>query len=131
MHAESQVRIPLVTGGKTVHDVTQDVCSRVEEKPSRLWLMAMAISLALLSVGAYAVYLLLWNGIGMWGLNKTVPQEKDVTSGFIIGSIFFAYPSGRDTCQYSIDLDHFSGCLSSIAPPVQRIPWQRIMHTAN
>ncbi len=80
MHAESEVRIPLVTGGKTVHDVTQDVCSRVEEKPTKLWMMAMAISLAMLAVGAYAVYLLLWNGIGMWGLNKTVGWAWDITN---------------------------------------------------
>ncbi len=80
MHAESEVRIPLVTGGKTVHDVTQDICSRVEEKPTKLWMMAMAISLALLAVGAYAVYLLLWNGIGMWGLNKTVGWAWDITN---------------------------------------------------
>ncbi len=80
MHAESEVRIPLVTGGKTVHDVTEDICSRVEEKPTKLWMMAMAVSLALLAVGAYAVYLLLWNGIGMWGLNKTVGWAWDITN---------------------------------------------------
>ena len=80
MHAESEVRIPLVTGGKTVHDVTEDICSRVEQKPTRLWMIAMAISLALLSVGAYAVYLLLWNGVGMWGLNKTVGWAWDITN---------------------------------------------------
>ena len=80
MHAESEVRIPLITGGKTNHDVTNDICSRVEEKPSRLWMMAMAISLALLSIGAYAVYLLLWNGVGMWGLNKTVGWAWDITN---------------------------------------------------
>lgn len=80
MHAESEVRIPLVTGGKTVHDVTEDICKRVEEKPTRLWMIAMSISLALLAVGAYAVYLLLWNGIGMWGLNKTVGWAWDITN---------------------------------------------------
>ncbi len=80
MHAESEVRIPLVTGRKRVHDVTQDICSRVEDKPNRLWMIAMVISLALLSVGAYAVYLLLWKGIGMWGLNKTVGWAWDITN---------------------------------------------------
>lgn len=80
MHAESEVRIPLVTGGKTMHDVTEDICSRVEQKPTKLWMVAMAISLALLSVGLYAVYLLLWNGVGMWGLNKTVGWAWDITN---------------------------------------------------
>jgi molybdopterin-containing oxidoreductase family membrane subunit len=80
MHAESEVRIPLVTGGKTIHDVTNDICSRVEEKPTKLWMMAMAISLGFLFVGLYAVYLLLWNGVGMWGLNKTVGWAWDITN---------------------------------------------------
>jgi len=78
--AESVVRQPLVTGGKTLHDVTADISGRVEEKPSKLWMMAMAVSLGLLAVGLYAVYLLLWEGIGMWGLNKTVGWAWDITN---------------------------------------------------
>ena len=46
MHAESEVRIPLVTGGKTVHDVSEDIAGRVEERPSITWMLAMAVSLA-------------------------------------------------------------------------------------
>jgi len=78
--AESAIREPLITGGKTLHDVTVDIVGRVEEKPSPLWMMAMAVSLALLAVGLYAVYLLLWHGIGMWGLNKTVGWAWDITN---------------------------------------------------
>ena len=78
--AESVVRDPLITGGKTLHDITEDIVSRVEQKPSPLWLMAMAVSIALLTVGLYAVYLLLWNGIGEWGLNKTVGWAWDITN---------------------------------------------------
>ena len=50
MTSESVIREPLVTGGKTVHDVTEDISRRVEEKPTRLWMIAMAISLGLLAV---------------------------------------------------------------------------------
>jgi len=42
--------------------------------------LAMTISLGLLSVGAYTVFLLLWEGIGMWGLNKTVGWAWDITN---------------------------------------------------
>ena len=80
MHAESEIRIPLVTGGKTLHDVTEDVSSRVEEKPTKLWMFAMVISLSLLTIGLYAVYILLWEGIGSWGLNKTVGWAWDITN---------------------------------------------------
>ncbi|MFT6881342.1 MAG: Ni/Fe-hydrogenase subunit HybB-like protein [Marinoscillum sp.] len=80
MIAESALRDPLITGGKTVHDVTVDIAGRVEEKPSKTWLLAMAVSLGTLTVGAYAVATLLWEGIGMWGLNKTVGWAWDITN---------------------------------------------------
>lgn len=80
MQVTAPVREALVTGGKTVHDVSQDICSRVEEKPSKSWMMAMAVSLGLLAVGSYAIYMLLWHGIGMWGLNKTVGWAWDITN---------------------------------------------------
>lgn len=80
MTSESILREPLVTGGKTVHDVTVDISRRVEEKPAPLWLLAMAISLGALTIGSYAVWRTLWDGIGMWGLNKTVDWAWDITN---------------------------------------------------
>ncbi len=80
MIAESTVREPLVTGGKTVHDVSEDICKRVEEKPSKSWMLGMAISLGALAVGAYCVLMLLWEGVGVWGLNKTVGWAWDITN---------------------------------------------------
>ncbi len=80
MHSEATVRQPLITGGKTVHDVTNDICSRVEEKPAKSWLLAMAVSLTLLSLGAVAVWELVWEGMGSWGLNKTVGWAWDITN---------------------------------------------------
>ncbi|MFT4739118.1 MAG: hypothetical protein ACI92W_003244, partial [Paraglaciecola sp.] len=80
MTSESLIREPLITNGKTVHDVTVDVCSRVEEKPAPLWLMAVGISLSLLAIGGYTVAITLWEGIGMWGLNKTVGWAWDITN---------------------------------------------------
>lgn len=80
MHAEAVVRKPLVTGGKTVHDVTEDICSRVEQAPVKSWYMAMAVSLVLLGYGTFAVFTLVWEGIGSWGLNKTVGWAWDITN---------------------------------------------------
>jgi len=80
MHAEAVVRVPLITGGKTIHDITDDICKRVEEKPAKSWLVAMAVSVSLLTIGSFAVYRLLWDGIGMWGLNKTVGWAWDITN---------------------------------------------------
>ena len=72
MHVESKLRKPLITGGKTLNDVSEDICKRVEEKPSLSWYAAMILSNITLVVGAYAVYRTLWDGIGMWGLNTMI-----------------------------------------------------------
>lgn len=80
MQVTSPVREPLVTGGKTISDVTEDICIRVEGKPTKSWLMAMAVSLTLLAVGGYALWMTLWEGIGMWGLNRTIGWAWDITN---------------------------------------------------
>ncbi|NVJ47042.1 MAG: polysulfide reductase NrfD [Cytophagia bacterium] len=80
MQVTSSVRKPLITGGKTVHDVTEDICKQVEAKPSKLWLMAFGISVVTLLIGLVAVVTTLWEGIGMWGLNKTVGWAWDITN---------------------------------------------------
>lgn len=80
MQVTSPVREPLVTGGKTISDVTEDICRQVEGKPSKSWMLAMAVSLTLLAVGGYALWMTLWHGIGMWGLNKTVGWAWDITN---------------------------------------------------
>ncbi|NQZ76492.1 MAG: polysulfide reductase NrfD [Ekhidna sp.] len=79
-HAEAPVRIPLITGNKTLHDVSEDIAGRVEQKPTITWMLAMAVSLALLLAGGYAVAITVWDGIGMWGLNKTVGWAWDITN---------------------------------------------------
>lgn len=80
MQVTSSVRKPLITGGKTVHDVTEDICKQVEGKPGKLWLMAFGISSVTLAIGLIAVVMTLWEGIGMWGLNKTVGWAWDITN---------------------------------------------------
>jgi Ni/Fe-hydrogenase subunit HybB-like protein len=80
MQVEATVRKPLVTGGKTVHDVTNDICRHVEGKPTKLWTAAFGISVITLLIGLVAVAATLWEGIGMWGLNKTVGWAWDITN---------------------------------------------------
>ncbi|MFZ9982565.1 MAG: NrfD/PsrC family molybdoenzyme membrane anchor subunit [Cyclobacteriaceae bacterium] len=80
MQVTSTLRETLVTGGKTVADVSHDISRHVENKPNRLWWAAFGVSLAMLGVGSYAVWMLLWNGIGVWGLNKTVGWAWDITN---------------------------------------------------
>ena len=80
MQVEAPVRNPLITGGKTVHDVTEDICKQVEGKPTKLWLMAFTAAVGLFMIGFLAVAMTLWEGIGVWGLNKTVGWAWDITN---------------------------------------------------
>lgn len=80
MEVVSPVRPPLVTGGKTVADVSHDISRQVEGKPSKLWFFGISVTVTILAVGTYATVVLLWQGIGMWGLNKTVGWAWDITN---------------------------------------------------
>jgi Ni/Fe-hydrogenase subunit HybB-like protein len=80
MQVTSSVRDPLVTGGKTYHDVTYDVSRHVEAKPNIRWFLAFLTSAGVLALGSIAVIATVWEGIGMWGLNKTVGWAWDITN---------------------------------------------------
>ncbi|SMD43566.1 prokaryotic molybdopterin-containing oxidoreductase family, membrane subunit [Aquiflexum balticum DSM 16537] len=80
MQVTSSVREPLITGGKTLKDVTHDISRQVEGKPSMSWLLAFLVSVGALVLGFLALAATLWEGIGMWGLNKTVGWAWDITN---------------------------------------------------
>ena len=80
MQVTSPVRDPLITGGKTYKDVTNDIARHVEGKPTKGWLLGLAVSLTVLLLGSLALVATLWEGIGMWGLNKTVGWAWDITN---------------------------------------------------
>ncbi|GGZ28273.1 molybdopterin oxidoreductase [Echinicola pacifica] len=80
MQVTSSVREPLVTGGKTYKDVTHDVSRHVEGKPTIGWMLGLAVSIGALLLGGIAVGATVWEGIGMWGLNKTVGWAWDITN---------------------------------------------------
>jgi len=80
MQVTSSVREPLVTGGKTYHDITHDVSRQVEGKPSLAWFLAFLTAAGVLALGSIALIATLWEGIGMWGLNKTIGWAWDITN---------------------------------------------------
>ncbi|KAA3439138.1 NrfD/PsrC family molybdoenzyme membrane anchor subunit [Rufibacter hautae] len=80
MQHVSPIREPLVTGGKTYADITEDVCRQVEAKPNMRWMVALGVALVFLGIFLYSVYRTLWFGIGEWGLNKTVGWAWDITN---------------------------------------------------
>ncbi len=80
MHVTSPIREPLVTGGKTLGDITNDVCKQVEGKPTKLWYFAFSLSLVFLAYGSFCLYKTWTVGLGVWGLNKTVGWAWDITN---------------------------------------------------
>lgn len=80
MQVTSSVREPLITGGKTLKDVTHDISRHVEGKPTMGWLLGLLVAVGALALGFIALWATLWEGIGMWGLNKTVGWAWDITN---------------------------------------------------
>jgi len=78
--AEAIRETPLITGGKTVADVTRDVCSPLEGRPTRLWYMGFALAASALALGMASVGYQIATGIGTWGLNRTVGWGFDITN---------------------------------------------------
>ena len=61
----------LVEGGPSFHDITEQVCTPIEQ-PTLAWWLAFLPSLALLGVFGISLFWLLWEGVGVWGLNNPV-----------------------------------------------------------
>jgi Ni/Fe-hydrogenase subunit HybB-like protein len=61
----------LVEGGPTFHDITEQVCTPVEQPPLAWWL-AFLPSLAALGVFGVSLFWLLWEGVGIWGVMNPV-----------------------------------------------------------
>ncbi len=76
----SSLRRPLIAGNKTLAQVTEDVCSPLEGRPTLLWWVALFAALTLAGLGAVAVAYQIATGVGVWGLNRTVGWAFDITN---------------------------------------------------
>lgn len=104
---ESFVREPLVDGHKTYHQVTEDIISPIERKPTRLWYIGFFFSLALLGFGAFSVFWEVYWGIGVWNINRTIGWGWDITNfvwwvgighaGTLISAILLLFRQGWRT----------------------------------
>ncbi|HAP60143.1 MAG TPA: hydrogenase, partial [Cytophagales bacterium] len=57
-----------------------DVARHTEGAPNRRWIIALLISVSVLLGGFYFFAVTVWEGIGMWGNNKTVGWAWDITN---------------------------------------------------
>jgi Ni/Fe-hydrogenase subunit HybB-like protein len=76
----SDIRPHLVSGNKTYHQITEDICSPTEQLPDKYWVMIFLFVLGLLGFGTVAMFVTVWFGIGSWYLNKTVGWGWDITN---------------------------------------------------
>jgi Ni/Fe-hydrogenase subunit HybB-like protein len=76
----SPIREPLVTGNKTYHQITEDICAPTERAPSISWVLAFAVANVLAAVFLFCSLWTVWQGIGTWDLNRTVGWGWDITN---------------------------------------------------
>ena len=63
---------PLVEGNHNFSTITEKISSIVENKPPRGWLIAFLFSLSGLLVLKVSILYLIWEGVGIWGLNSPI-----------------------------------------------------------
>ncbi|MFY0643711.1 MAG: polysulfide reductase NrfD [Bacteroidia bacterium] len=77
---QAEIRQPLITGGKTYKDVTADICRPIENKPTAQWWLGFTVAFICLLILAATLTWTTWEGIGTWGVNKTVMWGWDITN---------------------------------------------------
>ena len=80
MHKESDIRLPLILGDKTYHQITEDVCRPIENQAPRGWYILISIAALIALYGVGCILYLIGEGIGTWGLNNTVDWAWDITN---------------------------------------------------
>jgi Ni/Fe-hydrogenase subunit HybB-like protein len=95
-------RAPLVTGGHDFSSLTDTVAAVWEApRPPRAWYIAFGISITLLAILGAMIGYLIFNGVGVWGLNIPTGWGFDITNfvfwvgighaGTLISAILFLF----------------------------------------
>jgi Ni/Fe-hydrogenase subunit HybB-like protein len=75
----ARVREPLITGNKTYHQITEDICASTEKMPHRNFVIGLILSAMVAAFGVGCIALVVWQGIGAWNLNRTIGWGWDIT----------------------------------------------------
>ncbi len=76
----SAIREPLITGSKTYHTITEDICGPTERTPTTAWVIAFIFAVTGLALYVFSVTWTIWVGIGSWNLNRTINWGWDITN---------------------------------------------------
>jgi len=77
---QSPLRIPLIKGKKTYKSITGDILNPLMNKPGKVWYLGITLSGSALVFGAFMIFWTIWQGIGTWGLNRTVGWGWGITN---------------------------------------------------
>jgi Ni/Fe-hydrogenase subunit HybB-like protein len=77
---EAPIREILIKGEKSNADVSNDICRPIENKPTKAWWFGFTVSFMFLIMFVLAIGWTTWEGIGTWGVNKTVMWGWDITN---------------------------------------------------
>ncbi|MBK9294069.1 MAG: polysulfide reductase NrfD [Oligoflexia bacterium] len=77
-------REPLVTGGKSISDVNDDIAKPLESFPTKKWYIAFGVALSALGFGGIAILWSILNGLGIMGIQSPVGWGV-----FIINFVFW------------------------------------------
>jgi Ni/Fe-hydrogenase subunit HybB-like protein len=80
MQHEALIREPLILGNKTAHDITEDICRPIENKPNKWWWFTFTLSALCLFWWVFCVAYTVSNGLGVWGINNVVDWGWDITN---------------------------------------------------
>jgi len=65
-------RTSLVQGGLNFHQVTEKVCNVIEGNFGKAWWLCLSVTLSMLGLLGISIGYLIWEGIGIWGVNNPV-----------------------------------------------------------
>ena len=69
-----------ILNDKSYHTISEDIARPIEGRASRAWWIAFGITLFATLWGVWAIWVTLRDGIGAWGLNKSVGWAWDITN---------------------------------------------------
>ncbi len=80
MNIDYTQELPVVEGRLSLADIDRLIARPMDERPSKKFFMALAVSGSLLMIGVISVTILFLYGTGVWGLNQPVGWAFDITN---------------------------------------------------
>ena len=73
-------REPLITGKKDYTLITEEITKPIFNKPHKLWFVGITVANILMVIGFYQMFVTVRDGIGTWGVNKTIGWGWGITN---------------------------------------------------